>query len=445
MMKNSFAATRRMWVLCVGLIGCVPITATCQPSVSQTIHDLPTPVAAQDDWPWWRGPSSNNLCRDGQTPPMQWSDTQNILWQVTLPGQGHATPCIYGERLFVPVGDRAEGAIRMMCLNRDTGEQRWQTEVYQGKMAKIHKDTTYASATPACDGARVFFPFQTHDEIRMVAMTLEGDIVWDKALTPYTSIQGFSASPILYRSAVIVPTDGKEHNKLTAMHRSTGRILWQVDVPAEHESYASATLVHAAGRFQIILVGPDHIRSFDPDTGRMIWVCDGPAMCYVAVAVADERTVYATGGYPKKAMLAIRADGTGNVTDTHLSWKSDSKASYVPTPLLHAGLIYVVNDNGLYRCYQAETGQVLNEKKLEGGFYSSPVLAGDRIYVFNKTGKGYVIRAGKRLDILAENSLPDGVFATPVICDSRLYLRTLKTLYCFGETTPSAPGSSGTR
>ncbi len=433
MTEKSFAITWRSVVVCVCLIECMPMVGACQSPASPPIDSLSTPVAAPDDWPWFRGPHSNNLCQAGQNPPTQWSESQNILWQVTLPGQGHATPCIQAKRLFIPVGDKDKETISMLCLDRETGEELWKKGVYEGPLAKIHKDTTYAAATPACDGTRVFFPYQTDEEVRMIGMTLDGATLWDKMLSPFASIQGFSASPIFYKSAVIVPTDGKNHNKLTALHRATGRTLWQTDVPAEHESYASATLVHVAGRFQVILVGPDHIRSYDPETGKMIWVCDGPAMCYVAVAVADETTVYATGGYPKKAMLAIKADGTGNVTDTHLSWKSDNKASYVPTPLLHAGLIYVVNDQGLYRCYQAKTGEVLKEKKLKGGFYSSPVLAGGRIYLFNKTGKGYVLKADESLDMLAENDLPEGVFATPVICDSRIYLRTLKTLYCLEE------------
>ena len=432
MTRKHFAPPWRMVVLCAGFIVCLPTVAMCQAS-SPPIDELPTPVSEAHDWPWFRGPAGNNVCHDGQKPPTQWSDTQNVLWQVTLPGQGHATPCIQGDRLFVPAGDKERETIQMICLNRNTGEQLWQKEVYSGKMAKIHKDTTYAAATPACDGTRVFFPFQTDSEIRMAAMTLDGAIVWDKPISSYTSVQGFSASPILYKSAVIVPTDGTNHNRLTAMHRVTGQVLWQVDVPGEQENYASATLVHVAGRDQIILVGPDHIRSYNPESGQMIWVCDGPAMCYVAVAVADDKTVYVTGGYPKKAMLAIRADGSGNVTNTHVSWKSDNKASYVPTPLLHQGMIYMVNDRGLYRCYQAETGRVLCETQLDGGFYSSPVLAGDTIYLFNKTGRGYVFRASESLDILAQNDLASGVFATPVICDSRIYLRTLKILYCLAE------------
>jgi outer membrane protein assembly factor BamB len=433
MIEKRFAATFQIVILGMVLIASLPTVATCQSTSSPQIDDLSPPVAAPDDWPWWRGPSSNNLCQSGQTPPLQWSDTQNVLWQVDLPGQGHATPCLHANRIFIPAGDKKQQTIRMVCLDRDTGKRLWQKDVYRGPMAKIHKDTTYASAMVACDGERIFFPYQTDTEVRMVGMSLDGAVVWDQALSPYTSIQGFSASPILYQSAVIVPTDGKIHNKLTALHRKTGQVIWQTEVPAEHESYASASLVHVAGRYQIILVGPDHIRSYHPDTGENLWTCNGPAMCYVAVAVADDTTVYATGGYPKKAMLAIRADGTGNVTDTHLSWTSDNKAGYVPTPLLHAGLIYMVNDKGLYRCYEAKTGKILSEEKLEGGFYSSPVLVGDKIYLFNKTGKGYVIRSGVGLELLAENTLPQGAFATPVICNSRIYLRTLKTLYCLGK------------
>jgi outer membrane protein assembly factor BamB len=433
MTEKRVVTTWRVKFLCIGFICCLPMAGLGQSNKVPGIDDLPSPVAAEDDWPWYRGPASNNVCQSGQTAPMQWSDTQNILWQKDLSGQGHATPCIIGERLFVPAGDKAQQSIWMFCLDRDTGEQIWQKQVYSGPMAKIHKDNSYASATPACDGKRIFFPYQTDKEIRLLCLTLDSQLVWDKALSPYTSIQGFSASPILYKSVVIVPTDGKDHNKLTAIQRSTGQLVWQVDIPADHESYASATLVHVAGRQQIILVGPDHFRSYNPDTGDMIWACDGPAMCYVAVAVADKDIVYVTGGYPKKAMLAIRADGAGDVTDTHVAWTSDNKASYVPTPLLHQGMIFVVNDRGLYRCYQAKTGQVLSEKKLDGAYYSSPVLAGDKILLFNKTGKAYIFKADQSLDILAENNLPHGAFATPVVCHNRIYLRSLKTLYCLGR------------
>ncbi len=404
-----------------------------QAAVEAKIDDLQSPVAAPDDWPWWRGPKGGNVCVASQNPPMKWSETENILWQVELPGAGHATPCIYGNRIFLPWGDKKQQTIRMLCLNFKTGEKIWQREVYQGEMPKIHGNNSHASSMPAFDSEKIYFPYQTDKEVRMVALDREGEIVWDELLSPYTSIQGFSASPAFYRSAVIVATDGKENNKLTALHRKTGQVIWQTDVPADHESYASAIVVRVANRQQVILVGPDHIRSYDPDTGNHLWEFDGPAQCYVAVAAADDKMIFATGGFPDKALLAIRADGSGNVTDTHLVWTSDDKAGYVPSPLLHDGLLYAVNDKGLFRCYDAANGDILWDEQLDGNFYSSPVLVADRIYVFNRTGKGFVLKAGKKYELLAENELPHGVFATPVICRGRIFLRTLKTFYCLAE------------
>jgi outer membrane protein assembly factor BamB len=321
----------------------------------------------------------------------------------------------------------------MLCLERASGQKLWQTTIYQGKLPKIHGDNSYASAMPACDGRRIYFPYQTDQEIRMVALTLTGDILWDKPVSPYSSIQGFSASPALYRSAVIVAVSGKADNNLTALHRETGQVIWRTDVPAEHENYASAIIAKVAGRQQAILVGPDNIRSYDPDTGLNLWECDGPAQCYVAVAVADETMVFATGGYPKRALLAIKADGSGNVTDTHLAWQSDDKAGYVSSPLLHQGLLYAVNDKGLFRCYEATTGTILWEEQLEGGFYSSPVLVNDTIYLFNRTGTGFVFQAGRSYKLLAKNTMTEGASATPVISGGRIYLRGHKRLYCLAK------------
>ena len=155
-------------------------------------------------------------------------------------------------------------------------------------------------------------------------------------------------------------------------------------------------------------------------------------MCYVAVAVADDQTVFATGGFPKRALLAIRGDGSGNVTETHLTWKSDSRAGYVPTPLLADGLLYAVSDEGRMRCYDAATGAVQWEERLAGKYYSSPVLVGDKIFLFNRAGKGYVLQTGRQFKILAENDLPHGMFATPVVLGGRIYLRTLEDHYCLG-------------
>jgi len=402
-------------------------------AATSDLDDLPPASSAPGDWPWWRGPRLDHVAESGQTPPMRWSETDNVIWKVDLPGDGHGTPCLVGRRIFVATADKERRTIRMHCLDRASGVEMWQTTLWKGPLRRVHDDNTYASATAACDGERVFYTYQTSNDVRIAALTLGGGRVWEKVVTPYKSIQGFSASPLLYKSAVIIVVDGTDHNQLTAYHRRTGKILWAAAVPGEHESYASAMVGRSAGRDQLVLVGPANIMSYDPNTGKPLWTCDGPAKCYVAVASFDEKRVYATGGYPKRSLYAINADGSGNVTDTHLAWKSDRWAGYVPSLLLHDGLIYAVNDEGRLRCYQADSGAVVWEQKLGSKFYSSPVLVDDRIYLFDRKGKGFVLKAGREFTMLAENTLPHGAFATPVICNNRIYIRTLSSLYCLGK------------
>ena len=394
--------------------------------------DLPPVVSAAGDWPWWRGPTLNNHAAVGQPPPLKWSETENVLWRVELPGKGHATPCIVGKRVFLTTGDRKLQTISLLCLDRDSGKQLWQTEIYRGALPKIHTDNSYASAMPACDGERVFIPYQTADALGLAALDLDGKLVWKNTVGPYKSIQGYSSSPAFHKSLVIMPCDGSLGNTLVALHRKTGAVIWRAALTKGLESYASPLVMRVAGRDQAILIGGKKTHSFDPNSGKLLWTCDGPAEFCVATVAFNQDTVFSTGGYPEKGLLAIRADGTGDVTRSHLRWQSDAKAGYVPSPLLHDGLLYAVSDNGLLRCYEADGGKVAWEHALKAPFYSSPVLAGDRIYLFDREGKGHVIKTGRQFELLATSELPDGVFATPVIVGDRIYLRTLREFYCLG-------------
>jgi len=385
-----------------------------------------------NDWPWWRGPGLNNHAAADQNPPLQWSETENVLWRVDLAGEGHATPCVLGNRIFLPAGDAKTKSIWLLCLDRATGKTLWQAEVYQGPFPKIHANNSPASATPACDGIRVYFPYQGEKAVRMAALDLAGNVLWNKTVGAYKSIQGYSASPALYKSWVIAPVDGSLGNHLAALRRDTGEVAWRTPLPKGLENYASPLAVHVAGRDQVVVIGGKKTSSYDPANGALLWRCDGPADYCAATVAFDKDTVYATGGYPQKGLLAIRADGSGDVTKTHLRWKSDRKAGYVPSPLLHKGLLYAVSDKGLMRCYDTTKGNVVWEHAAKAPFYSSPVLVGDRIYVFDREGKGYVLKTGRQFALLATNELPAGAFATPVILDGRIYLRTLKDFYCLG-------------
>ncbi len=146
---------------------------------------------------------------------------KNILWQVPLEGKGHGTPCIWGDRIFLASGDKVKRKISVMCFDRETGKEKWRTVVYSGDLPRMHKDNSYASGMVACDGERVFFAYQTPDAVRMVALGVEGQLVWDEQVGEYSTVQGFSASPAIYKSAVIMTTDCKGEARLVALHRKT--------------------------------------------------------------------------------------------------------------------------------------------------------------------------------------------------------------------------------
>ncbi len=397
---------------------------------------LPPLQVSVDDWPWWRGPNRDNIAPDGQRPPTEWGADKAVLWRVRLPGVGHSSPCIVGDRIYITASGKTktQASLDLFCLERDTGKTCWRTELYRGAPPRMHADNSVASATPACDGERVFVPYQTDASVVLTAVGLDGVVRWRQTVAPYGTIQGFSASPTFYKSAVIVPVEGPKGSYLAAYHRATGETVWRRRLREVHEGYSPAVVAHVAGRDQLLQVGGTYTRGCDPDTGALLWECEGPAkqVC-VATAVFDRDTVYATGGYPNRRLMAVRADGRGDVTRSGIAWFVDVKAAYVPSPLLRDGLLYTVIDQGLMRCYDASDGRVLWEHDFKAPFYSSPTMAGNRIYLFDRKGQGYVVPTGRTPGPIATNALPEGVFATPVILKGRIYLRTLGDFYCIGR------------
>ncbi len=397
--------------------------------------DLPAAQPAASDWPWWCGPNRDNIAAPGQTPPIKWSKTENVIWRAEVPGRGHGSPCLWGDFIFLPTADDGAEVQYLLCFDRRTGQKRWQTEVHRQGFLPLHQKNSHASATPACDGRLVFMPFVIQDAIWLSALDFEGKIVWQKRLGDFQSMHGFAASPVVYKSLVIVAADNLTNSFLTAIHRRTGEMIWKVDRPSyKLGTYASPTVGHIAGRDQLLHHGPLKIFSYDPLTGKELWTCDGPSESASSMIALGRDLIYSSVGFPRRNMLCIRASGRGDVTKTHVVWSKKDKMAYVPSLVLAEGLLTMVEDNGHVYCFAADTGEQVWSAKLEGQFSSSPVLAGGHIYVANEDGVCFVFKAGRRFELVATNDLADGGFATPVICDSRIYLRTLQSLYCLGPT-----------
>ena len=407
-------------------------------SASEGWDDLPAVKPADTDWPWWCGPNFHHIAKVGKNPPLEWSEDKNVVWKTAIPGKGYATPCIVAGKMYVPTGDKKTKTIKMLCLDCQTGKKLWETEMYKGKLPKMHAHNSYATTTPACDGERVFFSFQTSDAIRLIALDLKGKILWDKAVAPFKSVQGYGASPVIYKSAVIVAADGSPPGHIAAFHRKTGKVIWRVKRPKNNENYSSPIIATIGGRDEMIIIGmgsalgKGKTMSYDPNTGKELWKCDGPASYAASTATVSGNIVYVSGGYPQKSLVAIQVRA-GKAT---VKWRhKDTKVAYVPTPLVSDGLLYSIYDKtGLMRCYDSKTGAVIwnSGSKMRGQYYSSPVLAGDRIYIFDRKGAGYVLQAGRKFKLLKKNKLSEGMFATPVFIGDLMYLRTMKSVYCIG-------------
>ncbi|MBM4037909.1 MAG: hypothetical protein FJ290_05290 [Planctomycetes bacterium] len=429
---------RRLCGLWLALACCAWAGEEHQPPA---VDDLPPIRPAATDWPWWRGERQDSIATAATNPPVTWSKTENVVWRADVPGRGHGSPTLWGERIFLPTADEKEKVQYLLCFDRRDGKKLWQTELHRGGFMRLHPKNSHASATPACDGERVFMPFIVQGGIWLDAVGLDGKIVWQKRLGNFESLHGFAASPVFYKSLVIVVADAIKNSFIIAVHRrapgagdGSGEVAWKIDRPSyKLGTYASPSVGRVAGRDQLLHQGPYKLFSYDPATGKELWRCDGPDESTCSNPTFDDTHVWAAAGFPKLNLMCVRADGSGDVTKTHLAWMKRDKMAYVPSMLLSDGLLYMVEDEGRLYCFEPKTGEVVWETKLAAKFSASPVLAGGRIYVPSEAGVTYVYKPGRKFELLAQNDLGDGGFATPVFIGDRIYLRTLHSLYCLGK------------
>jgi outer membrane protein assembly factor BamB len=399
-------------------------------SASAAAPDMP------DDWPWWRGPYRNGEARRYQRPPLEWSDSANIVWKAEIPGRGHGSPIAVGERIFLATADEDAQQQLLLCLDRRSGERRWMTIVHDGNFVSGgNKKSTHASATPACDGERVYITFLNNGAIYCSALSLDGEQLWQQQVDDFVIHQGYGASPTVFGSLVLVAADHKGGGAIAGLDRRTGAVVWKQERPAT-ANYTSPIIVHANNRHQLVYTGCNKVASYDPATGQPLWEVAGSTTECVTSTVSDGNLVYSTGGYPQNHVQAVVADGSGEI-----AWEKNVRV-YVPSLLERDGHLYLVTDDGIAACWRAADGEELWKGRLGGTFSSSPVLVDDRIYVTDESGLTSVFRATpEKFEQLAQSQLGNEVFATPVIARDRILYRAAVVdgahrqdwLYCLGE------------
>lgn len=395
--------------------------------------ELSLPPATAGDWPWWRGPNRNGVAEE-QSVPTSWSESEHVLWSVPVPGRGHSSPTVVGDRIYLATADDASQTQKVLALNRADGSQIWERTLNQGAFpSAMHPNSTHANGTVACDGERLFIAFLHHDAVTAYALDLEGKPLWERQLGAFNSKFGYAPSPTLHGSHVIVAGDNQGGGWIAAVHRQTGEIAWRKARPAV-STYSSPVVANVANRDQLLISGCNQVSSFDPSTGNEIWSCPGTTEATCGTMVWDGNLVVASGGYPGSQTICVDAATGGEV------WSHNEKC-YEQSLLLHEGHVYAITNNGAF-CWDVADGREAWRGRLNGKFSASPVLAGGHIYASNEAGTTFVIKADpSAFELVAENQLGQEAFATPTICGGRIYLRVAEhagtgrqeQLYCIGE------------
>lgn len=386
-----------------------------------------------ENWPGWRGPRGDGTSLETNV-PLKWSATENVAWKTALPGEGHSSPIVWGDRIFLTTALKETEERVLLCLDRVTGKVLWQQTVLRAPLEAKNPENSYASATPITDGQRVYVTFLDGKEVVVAAHDLAGRPVWLVRPGLFQAVWGFSHTPLLFEDKAIVDCDSKGENFIVAVSRADGHTLWKVPRENGTHSYA-APFIHAmAGGTQMIIAGNKAMTSYDPRTGKKLWVVDGPSEDSVATPVYNEAAglVLGCSSWPKRVLVAIKPDGAGNVSQTKVAWTSAEGAPYVPSPLSLGNWFLTAAFNKEAYCFEAATGKVLWHEKM-GLHHASPVTANGLVYFLNDDGVMHIVKAGPVFELVARNELGEKTYASPALSNGQMFLRGFKNLYCIGR------------
>ena len=403
-----------------------------------------------ENWPNWRGPSGDGISLEKGI-PVKWSPTENIAWRVAIPGKGHSSPVAWDNKVFLTTCLPEKEQRLLLCLDQRTGKKLWQKVVLNSPLETIHPLNSRASGTSATDGQHVFVTFMKADDrkipapnvgtqrlitpgkIIVAAYDLDGEQKWKINVGDFISAHGFNTCPVLFEDLVIINGDHDGDAYLVALERKTGRERWRIERENKTRSYATPIIREIGGRTQMILSGSLCVASYDPHNGKRHWIVDGPTEQFVASMVYNGEYVFVTAGYPERHILAIRPDGSGNVTGTHVAWRTNRGAAYVPSPIFAGPYLLVVADSGIASCFNAKTGKRHWMERLPGGHSPSTVSADGLVYFTSDRGVTTIVRPGKMFNVIARNELGEQISASPAISQGQIFLRTHQHLYCIGS------------
>ena len=386
--------------------------------------------AQPGDWPEFRGPSGQGHSSEVGL-PLEWGESRNVVWKVPVAGRGWSSPVVSGGRVWLTtaVPEQGGASLRALAYDIGTGATVVDVEVFRLRDAGLkNPKNSHASPTPILAGDRVYVHFGGEGTAALDAGS--GAVVW-KAQFPYASQHGAGGSPVLYRDLLIFSADGHYEAFVVALDTRTGKVRWKTERRKPFDqAYTTPLVIQVGGRDQLVSIGAYRAAAYDPLTGKEIWIVryeDG--FSNVPRPVFGHGLVYIATGFQQPTLIAVRADGTGDVTATHIAWSLTRGAPFTPSPLLVGDELYVINDLGVLTCVDAKSGKVHWQQRLGGNHSASPIFADGRIYFLSEEGVATAIAPGPVFQKLATSALDGATLASMAVSRGSIFMRSLSHLY----------------
>lgn len=404
--------------------------------------------ARGENWPGFRGPTGQGVSTEKNL-PVEWGPEKNVAWKAPLSGEGHSSPIVFEQHVFLTT-TRGDGtSCRILAFDRDSGRRLWDVEVFKQEPTRKERRNTYATPTPVTDGERVYAFFGGGGA---AAVDFKGEVVWTNRDNMFYSQHGLGSSPILYKDLLLMPWDHSiregpdlkigwqtpwDKAYVWALDKNTGKERYKAMRGMSRIAHMTPRVVEVDGKPQLVSAAGDVVGGFDLETGERIWWVRSGGEGTTPSPVFGDGVVYTSSGFPTNepyaAIRAFRLGGKGEVTKQNLIWEQKRGVPMIPSLLLADGLLYGVTERGILQCMEPSNGEILYTQRLEGNYSASPVFADGRIHVTNDNGNTTVFQPGREYKELAYNELNEPTQASIAVSGRKLFIRTGRNLYCVAK------------
>jgi outer membrane protein assembly factor BamB len=403
------------------------------------VHSL----LAGENWPCFRGPTRQGISTE-QSLPLHWNSTSNVIWRSSIPGAGWSSPIVWDKHVFLTTATDDGAVCRVLALDRETGRVLWDREVFRQLPRRKESRNSYASATPATDGKRVYTCFADGS---FATLDFEGAILWTNRDYPHYSQHGLGSSILLHDDLVLMARDGSsdgenpklgwqipwDQARILALDQGSGQPRWVGRRGLSRIAHVTPNIHSQDGEAQLVSGAGDVVQGFDLKSGELLWTARSQGEGVVPSIVLGDNLAFTVSGFEKPTIRAVRLDGRGDVTDTHIAWEQTRGVPMIPSMLYLPPHLYSITTGGIAQCMSAETGEILWQERVGGNHSSSPVYADGHIYFASEEGDVTVIRAGPEFMPVARNPMGERIQASIAVSRGQLFIRTEQALYAIAR------------